>query len=118
MYRKVPFIEQMEDSECGIACIAMVLGYYGTFVSLHEIRERYGISRGGSSLLQLINISSGYNFRITSYNVCYTKLLRLLVHCDGLVPSLCSPEQKGTKGREELQVGRFLQGNRASYNFV
>lgn len=77
MYRKVPFIEQMEDSECGIACIAMVLGYYGTFVSLHEIRERYGISRGGSSLLQLINISSGYNLISKAFKADFEQLLNL-----------------------------------------
>ncbi|MFW5433332.1 cysteine peptidase family C39 domain-containing protein [Paenibacillus apiarius] len=43
MFKRVPFIEQIEDSECGLACTAMLLGYYGHSITLHEIREQFGI---------------------------------------------------------------------------
>ncbi|OWA35267.1 hypothetical protein B9G55_11440 [Saccharibacillus sp. O16] len=65
--RRMPFIEQMEDSECGIACVAMVMAHHGCRVSLHEIRDRYGVSRGGSSLLQLMTIASGYAMKSKAF---------------------------------------------------
>ncbi|WP_025692286.1 peptidase domain-containing ABC transporter [Paenibacillus zanthoxyli] len=77
MRKRAPFIEQMEDAECGIACIAMVLGYYGCFVTLHEIRERFGLSRGGSSLLQLINIGSGYSMRCKGFKAGFGQIKNL-----------------------------------------
>lgn len=77
MHKRVPFIEQMEDSECGIACIAMILGYYGHYVSLHEIRDRFGISRGGSSLLHLISISSGYSMKSKGFKTEFNQLKNL-----------------------------------------
>ncbi|NUU59115.1 peptidase domain-containing ABC transporter [Paenibacillus agri] len=74
MRRRVPFIEQMEDAECGIACMAMVLAYYRCSVSLHEIRERFGLSRGGSSLLQLISIGSGYSMKSKGFKADFDQL--------------------------------------------
>ncbi|MBN3524017.1 cysteine peptidase family C39 domain-containing protein [Paenibacillus apiarius] len=60
MFKRVPFIEQIEDSECGLACTAMLLGYYGHSITLHEIREQFGISKGGSSLAHLAQIGAHY----------------------------------------------------------
>ncbi|MCQ4087446.1 peptidase domain-containing ABC transporter [Saccharibacillus sp. JS10] len=84
---RMPFIEQMEDSECGIACLAMVMARYGCRVSLHEIRERYGVSRGGSSLLQLITIASGYSMKSKAFRCRIPDLrsmpLPVIAHWEG-----------------------------------
>lgn len=34
----VPVIMQMEALECGAACLAMVLAYYGKWISLEQVR--------------------------------------------------------------------------------
>ncbi|MFC6604958.1 cysteine peptidase family C39 domain-containing protein [Ectobacillus funiculus] len=39
---KVPFIEQMEQSECGLCCLAMIFSYYKSEVPLSELRDRGG----------------------------------------------------------------------------
>lgn len=39
MRKRVPYIEKMEHSECGLACLGMVLGYYGYNVTLSELRK-------------------------------------------------------------------------------
>lgn len=56
MIRKIPLVEQNEHSECGLACVAMVLKYYKSSTSLNELRDRYGVPKGGNTLLNLDQI--------------------------------------------------------------
>ena len=57
LFRRVPMVLQTEKSECGLACISMILGYYGNGDNLFELRNKYGISSRGITLQTLINIS-------------------------------------------------------------
>ncbi|MBW7499304.1 hypothetical protein J5E75_09690, partial [Streptococcus pneumoniae] len=50
---KIPMIYQMENSECGLACCAMILNYFKYEISLNELREIYPSSRSGYSLLSI-----------------------------------------------------------------
>lgn len=59
--KKVPFIEQMEHSECGMACLAMVFNYYGHHINLTELREEFGIPRGGLNFSQISQIANMKN---------------------------------------------------------
>lgn len=42
--KRVPVILQVEAAECGLACIAMVMGYYGHQIDLATMRRRYSVS--------------------------------------------------------------------------
>lgn len=52
--RRVPFIPQHEMTECGAACLAMILASYGRHVSVAELREEQLVSRDGASVLDLV----------------------------------------------------------------
>ncbi len=47
--RKVPMIMQFEAVECGAASLAMILAYYGKWITMEQSRVACGVSRDGSS---------------------------------------------------------------------
>ena len=53
---RLPIVCASEGAECGLACIAMVLSYYGARESLRELRQRYDVSIAGSTLRDIMNI--------------------------------------------------------------
>ncbi|PAD23143.1 peptidase domain-containing ABC transporter [Terribacillus saccharophilus] len=59
---KVPFIEQMNQSECGICCLNMVLSYYNYNVDLHELRNHFGNGRDGLELLKIKQFAAEKGF--------------------------------------------------------
>lgn len=52
---KTPVILQVEAAECGIACLAMVMGHYGNKIDLATLRRRFSVSIKGVTLRDLIN---------------------------------------------------------------
>lgn len=61
--RRVPEILQLEATECGAACLAMVLRYYGCQTTISEIREKCGGGRDGLNALALVKAAQQYGLR-------------------------------------------------------
>ncbi|MBX9265312.1 colicin V synthesis protein, partial [Klebsiella pneumoniae] len=53
LLKQTPVILQSEAAECGIACLAMVCGYYGLDIDLFNFRQRYGSPSQGVTLMSL-----------------------------------------------------------------
>src|SRR4051812_38865738 len=51
---RIPVVQQLTPTECGAACLAMVLRYHGRRVRLDELRDRLGIGRDGTSARKIL----------------------------------------------------------------
>src|SRR3954471_15833194 len=53
----LPMYLQTESAECGLACIAMIAGYYNYPSDLAELRRRLAISLKGVNLKDLMSMA-------------------------------------------------------------
>ncbi len=66
---KVPVIMQMEDLECGAACLAMIMAYYQKWVPLEQVRIDCGVSRDGSKAKNMLLAAQNYGFDANGYRM-------------------------------------------------
>ncbi len=55
---EIPFVQQMQWTDCGAACLAMVLGRHGAPVGLAELRQEMGIGRDGTSARGILDAAA------------------------------------------------------------
>ena len=103
--RNVPVVMQMEATECGAACFAMILAHYGRWVPLEEARIACGVSRDGSKATNILKAAQSYGLK-TSSRECTAQELRET----GAFPCIISWNQKN------YVVLRGFSGNKALLN--
>lgn len=79
--RRLPLVLQTEAAECGLACLAMVAGYFGHPVEPSELRRRFGLSLKGATLRDLMHTAT--HLQLT------TRPLRLELEEIGLLRTPC-----------------------------
>ena len=64
---KVPVVMQLEALECGAASLAMIAAYYGKWVTLEQARADCGVSRDGSSAVNIVKAARNYGFEVNKF---------------------------------------------------
>lgn len=65
--RKVVYVEQMRQTECGLCCVAMLLNYYKSYESVSKIRKELEIGRDGLKLSNLKDYLTGRGMEAKVY---------------------------------------------------
>lgn len=79
--RRLPVVLQAEAAECGMACLAMVLGYHGRHVDLGTMRRRHALSLKGMTLRNLIALSGTMGLATRALRVEMDNLSSLRLPC-------------------------------------
>jgi ATP-binding cassette, subfamily B, bacterial len=67
--RRVPVLLQLSAVECGAACLAMILSYFGRQVRVAECRECLGIGRDGATAQAIVKAARHYGLRVKTFSL-------------------------------------------------
>ncbi|WP_061599319.1 peptide cleavage/export ABC transporter ComA [Streptococcus gordonii] len=66
-FRKQHYRAQVDTRDCGVAALAMIFGYYGSYFSLATLREKAKTTNDGTTALGLVKVAEGLNFETRAF---------------------------------------------------
>ena len=78
---RLPIILQSEAAECGLACLAMIAGYYGSKTELTRLRQTHSVSLKGTSLDELMDIADAMRLSSRALRLDLEHLPQLKLPC-------------------------------------
>jgi ATP-binding cassette subfamily B protein RaxB len=78
---RLPMIMQTEAAECGVACLAMIVGYHGQPCEITELRRRLSVSLKGTSLKHLVSMAERLGFAARPLRLELEELRQLNTPC-------------------------------------
>jgi ATP-binding cassette subfamily B protein len=61
--RRLPFVQQLTQTECGVACLAMTLRYFGKYVALDTLRDIAVSGRDATNAQKLVETARLYGLQ-------------------------------------------------------
>ncbi|WP_099045176.1 peptidase domain-containing ABC transporter [Leuconostoc citreum] len=61
---KIKAVYQTEHSDCGLACVTMMLNYYGIPTNMIDLRDKFGVPKGGNNLFELKTVLNSYGIEV------------------------------------------------------
>ena len=78
---RIPVVLQTEAAECGIGCLAMILGHFGHRVDLAALRRRYNLSLKGMTLHDIVRLAAQMRLSTRALRVEMSHLKQLRLPC-------------------------------------
>jgi ATP-binding cassette subfamily B protein len=74
--RRYPALLQLSETDCGAACLSMILRYYGKHVSINRLRDLANVSREGATLHSVAEAAETVGFHTRGIRASYEHLLK------------------------------------------
>jgi len=85
--RRYPALLQLSETDCGAACLAMVLRYYRKNVSINRLRDLANVSRDGASLHSISEAAEVLGFQTRGIQASFEHLKKVglpaIAHWEG-----------------------------------
>ena len=85
--RRYPALMQLSETDCGAACLAMILRYYGKHVSINRLRDLANVSREGATLYSVAEAAETLGFHSRGIRASYEHLEKVetpaIAHWEG-----------------------------------
>ncbi|MGF6192524.1 peptidase domain-containing ABC transporter [Serratia sp. 2723] len=81
LFRRVPQILQTETSECSLASLAMICGYYGLNIDIFNLRSKFSVSSQGANLNTLVQAATMVNMQTRALALDLHEVKELKLPC-------------------------------------
>ncbi len=75
MAKDFPFYKQLDETDCGAACLRMIARYYGKYYSLDFLRDLTFVDRQGVSLLGISDAAEAIGLHTLGVRISFERLL-------------------------------------------
>lgn len=81
--KRVPYVEQLVQTECGVCCATMILQYYGNKEGINDVRKALEVGRDGLKLIKLKSYLQDKGFQVKVYQAKLNMLVQ--VHLPAII---------------------------------
>ena len=76
--KRIKYIAQIQQTECGLCVITMLLNYYGAHYSLYDVRRLVDVGRDGMSVTEVFGTLEGFGIHAEAFRCKDVRDLRQL----------------------------------------
>ncbi|EJQ73354.1 peptidase domain-containing ABC transporter [Bacillus toyonensis] len=77
MRKKVPYVGQVQESECGLCCVSMLMGYYKQFIPVKTLSKTIEVGRDGVHIKKLGEVLDSFGYNVSYYEADSNSLIQI-----------------------------------------
>ncbi|MEH6979431.1 cysteine peptidase family C39 domain-containing protein, partial [Bacillus pseudomycoides] len=77
MRKKVPYVGQVQESECGLCCVSMLMGYYKQDIPVKTLSKTIEVGRDGVNIKKLGEALDSFGYKVSYYEADSTSLIQI-----------------------------------------